>query len=94
MNSRIERMESLGVAIGSEQRVASLSDQQFEFDIKVAKKFASESEPRRLDNIMQAMLKHGESLMEPMPWWAGEFAHRWNQLQASMRSFVREGEHA
>ena len=94
MSSRIERLEALGVAIGSVDRVDSLSDEQFEFDIKVATKCVSDRELQRHENIMQAMLNHGESLMEPMPWWAGEFAHRWNQLQASMRSFVREGEQA
>ena len=36
--TRIARMEALGVAIGSEERVASLCDEQFEFDYNVAKK--------------------------------------------------------
>ena len=171
--SRIARMEALGVAVGSAERVAQLSDEQFEFDYSVAKKAiedrraaeeierlrqaeelriraeemerqrvadvarmaaerkameaereeirnqqkelrrieaekleaeraeerkrredAAKPELERLENIMGAILKHAESLMDPMPWWSGQFAYEYITFMDKMRLFVREGEDA
>ena len=53
---------------------------------------AAKPELDRLESIMGSMLKHGESLMDPMPWWANQFAYEYITLMDKMRDFVREGE--
>ena len=53
---------------------------------------AAKPELERLESIMGSMLKHGESLMDPMPWWANQFAYEYITLMDKMRDFVREGE--
>jgi hypothetical protein len=53
---------------------------------------AMKPELDRLEDIMQRMLKFGESLMEPMPWWSGQFAYEYIALMNNMREIVCKGE--
>jgi hypothetical protein len=48
---RIQRMEALGVAIGDAGRVGELSDEQFEHDYKIAKKYYDDERERQAEEL-------------------------------------------